>query len=115
MKKSQNLEIMNPLEMNQRVLTWVCGLPSNESTDKWKKIARIVFTFSVIIGYVCSLAASTAFIYKNVSIDLEESLFSLFHNFGAANMLYLSIATVIFCRELANIFEGLSIIYKESK
>lgn len=106
---------MKPLETNQRVLTWLCGYPPNESTGKSKRIAYIVFTVNVIIAMTLFVAAGANFIYRHISISLEESLFSLFHTLGAVSMLYQCVAIVVLRHELAAIFDGLSKIYNESE
>lgn len=106
---------MTPLEVNQRVLTWICGLPTQEYEDNGKKIVYIILTLNVMIAHLLSVVAGSVFIYKNISISLEDALFSLFHTLSSGSMLYQSIVTVFLCRELASIFDGLSKIYKESK
>lgn len=106
---------MKPLETNQRVLIWLCGFPTDSSASKWEKIAHIAFTLIVIATNLLSVVSSSVFIYRNVSINLEETLFSLFHTFASASMLYQSIAIVILCRELAAIFKTLANIYDASK
>lgn len=106
---------MKPLETSQRVLTWLCGYPPDKSETKRMKIAYIAFTLSVITGHLLTLLAGAAFIYKHVSVNLEETLFSLFHTVGSLSMLYQSIGTIVLRRNLMTIFEGLSRIYSESK
>lgn len=105
---------MKPLEMNQRVLMWLCGFPSYKSAGKWKKIAYIAFTFGIIATHFVSLLTGGTFIYKNKSNDVEEVLYSMIHTLGSANMLYESIVTIFLCRALAEIFEELTTIYNES-
>lgn len=105
---------MTPLETNRRVLTWLCGLPPHD-VEKQKKIAYIVFTLSIIFGHLLSVVAGSVFIYRNISVSLEDALFSLFHTLSSGSMLYQSIVTVFLCGELASIFKGLSGIYAESK
>lgn len=106
---------MKPLKTSQRVLVWFCGHPPNESARKWEKIVYIIFTLNVIICHFLSVVAGATFINRNVSVNLEETLFSLFHTVAFINTLYQSVVIVILCRELAAIFGGLSTIYKESK
>lgn len=105
---------MKPLRTNQRVLMWLCGVPPNESDSKRKKTAFVTLTLSVIIGHLFLVVAGAVFIYRNVSDNLEEALFSLFHTLPTASMLYQSVVTVFLCRELAGIFEELSDIYNTS-
>lgn len=85
--------------------------------NKWRKIVHIVLVPSVIIiiSFLLFLAASGIFIYRNILVNLEETLFALFHTVGALNGLYLSIATVLLRRKLITIFNGLTTIYNESE
>lgn len=106
---------MKPLETNQRVLMWLYAFPPDNSDGKWRKIAYFTFTICVIAVHAMSVAASSTFIYRNISISLEETLFSLFHNFSASGMLYQSIVTVILRHNLNAIFKGLSTIYDQSE
>lgn len=106
---------MKPLETNERVLIWLCAFPIDKSTSKWEKCIYIIFTLCVIMTHLLSLIFSSVFIHQNVSINLEETLFSLFHTFSSASMLYQSIATVFLCHKLAAIFKTLANIYDASK
>lgn len=106
---------MKPLETNQRILTWLCGCPPNEFDGKWQKIAYKFFTFNIIATLSLAVIAGAIFIHRNLSIDLEGTLFSLFHTLAAISMIYQCIVTVMLCDELNNIFQGLSIIYDASK
>lgn len=106
---------MKPLETNQRMLLWLGGFPLDNLAGKWKKIAYITFTLSVIMTHMLSVMASTVFIHRNKSIDLEATLFSLFHTIASASMLYQSVVTVLLRRELNVIFVGLANIYDTSK
>lgn len=106
---------MNPLEINRQVLTWLCGVPPHESDSKRKKIAYIVFTLSLIFTITTGVMASALFIYRNVSLNLEESLYSLIYTIDTSQILYQSMATVLLRRKLLAIFEGLLTIYRESE
>lgn len=106
---------MRPLESNQRVLVWLGGFPLDKSAGKWTKVTYIAFTLSVIIAHLLSVMGSTVFIQRHKSIDLEATLFSLFHTIASASMLYQSVATVLLRRELNSIFDGLANIYDRSK
>lgn len=118
-RKQQRLNkksiVMKPLESNQRVLAWLCGYPLDKTASKRMKIAYIVFALSVIMAHLLSAMASTVFIHRNKSTDLEATLFSLFHTFASSSMLYQSIATVLLRRDLNAIFDGLANIYGKSK
>lgn len=105
---------MKPLETNQRVLIWLCGIPPHITVSKRKRIAYIAFTLCVIVGNLLGVISGTIFIHKNVSIDLEVTFCALIHTLASANMLYQSIATVLLHRKLAATFDELANIYNES-
>lgn len=106
---------MNPLKTNQLILTWFGASPSHESLSKWIRIARCMFTLSVIIANFLSVFAGVLFILKFISINLEEAIFALFHTIAYSNMLYQSVMIVVLRRKLTTIFEHLSKIYDKSK
>lgn len=106
---------MNPLQTNQRVLSWLCGQPPSESERKWKRLSYIAVTSFIMIGHLLSVVASTIFIHRNISDNLEETLFALMHVVSAASMIYQIVVTSFLRQKLASIFDGLLAIYKESK
>lgn len=106
---------MNPLKTNRRVLTWLCGITPTKSTSKLQKIAYIGLTSFVMIGHLLSVAASSVFIYRNISDNLKETLFALMHVVSAASMIYQSVVTSLLRRKIDSIFKRLSTIYNESK
>lgn len=106
---------MNPLETNRQVLTWLSGIPPHESDSKRKRIAYIAFTVgSVSIGVTAAIASATS-IYQDVSVNLEDSLYSLITFIGGLQVLYQSIAIVFLRHKLLKIFEKLLTIYNESE
>lgn len=106
---------MNPLESYQRMLMWLCGFPPHASDSKRQKIAYIALTSVAITANLLSVISSTVFIYRNFSVNLEESLYSFFHNVGSMSSLYQDIATVFLRQKLIRIFENLAFIYDQSK
>lgn len=106
---------MQPLETNQRTLTWLYAFPSNEGATKWEKISYFMVTASVIVAHFCAMISGGFFIAKFVSIDLEVAIYSLFHTIAFSNMFYKSIITVLLRHKLQGIFKSLSKIYNESK
>lgn len=94
---------------------WHCGIPPGIDTTMKKRIAYIAFTLSITLGYLMSIIASGVFIWRHISVSMEETLFSLFHHIGAINMFYLAIAIVLLRNSLKSIFKKLSVIYDESK
>lgn len=106
---------MKPLKANRQVLTWLCGVPPEECASQRQRIAHVVFTSIVIIGNFLAMIAGATFVYRNVTINLDDTFYGLINTFGSANMLYQSIVTVLLYRQLAEIFDGLASIYNESK
>lgn len=106
---------MNPLESNKLVLTWLCGQPLKESASRWERIAYIAFTSFIMIGHLWSVVASSVFIHRNISDNLEETLFALMHVVSGGSMIYQMIITYFLRQKLASIFRRLSTIYRESK
>lgn len=113
--KIEHFGNMHPLETNRQVLMWLCGIPTDKSTSKWKRYAYIAFTSIVMMVHLSSMLTGAAFIYIYKSIDMGETLYSLIHTLGSTSMLYLAIATVLLSRDSAEIFEGLKKIYNESE
>lgn len=114
-KRTFIILIMKPLQTNRFVLMWLCGFPPDNSINKWKRCIFITFTLCIVLVHSMSVMAGVTFIYRNASINLEETLFSMYHTMGSARMLYQSIITVVLCHELAAICEELSAIYRESE
>lgn len=106
---------MIPLERNQRVLTWLCGLPPHESYSEREKIGCIVFTLCFVTTTIAGEISSSLFIYRNVLVDLEETLYALYHTIAGVQIVYQSVATVLLRRKLSVIFKSLSTIYDKSE
>lgn len=98
---------MKPLETNQRVMTWLYGVPPDDLGDagsKWRRIAYPVFILCVILTHLVSVTAGFTFIFRILMTNKEEALFSLFHTVGGLGALYQAI-----------IFDNLMTIYNESE
>lgn len=104
---------MNPLKTSQRVLAWLCICPFDESANKRTKI--IIFALSIFAANLCSVAASVAFFFTFVSINLEESLYSILQIAAYFYVTYAMIMTFISRRKFNTIFEKLSKIFDTSK
>lgn len=106
---------MDPLQTCRRVLTWLCGVPPEESASKQEKIQYIVFTVVIMMIHVVGVICGAVFIYRKVSIDLEATLFCLFHTAALLQTFYQTIATILLRRKFIVIFENLKQIYNESE
>lgn len=106
---------MKPLQKCQRMLMWLKAFPTDESVSYRNKVTYIVVTLSVIMGHILSVASSSLSIYQTMSVDLEATLFALFHTITSTSMIYQSIVSILLCHDLATIFVELSTIYKKRK
>lgn len=106
---------MKPLVTNYRVLTWLCVCPSEVPISWGRKLAYICLITSIFIACVYATLASAAFLIKNLSVDLEESLYSFAQMAGYIAATYLIIVALFLRQEITKLFAGLSRIYAESK
>lgn len=111
----QKSKIMKPLESIQLAMTWLYAFPTDPTASKWKKLAYFMFSLGITVANLSSTTAGALFIVKNVSNNLEDSIFAFFHTIACFNMLYQSIVIVVLRRKLAALFTSLSKIYEESK
>lgn len=106
---------MRSLKTNQQVLTWLCVFPPEKCVSTWKRIADIAFTLIIVVGQLLCVISSASFIWKYVSTNLEESLFSLVHSIPGSGTLYQGVVILILRRSLIAIFDQLSKIYDKSE
>lgn len=106
---------MRPLELNRRILIWMCVYPCDENTTRWKRLAYILFSILIFVLNAIGLIFSTAYFIKYVSIDLEQSLFALLQAVGEANMVYILIITFILRHKITAMLKSLSKIYDMCK
>lgn len=73
---------MKVLATSQQVLMLLCIVPIDDPIKKWKwkQFAYIVLRLTVLGILMSQIAASTAFILKYLSVDLERSLYAVFQN-----------------------------------
>lgn len=110
-----SMKAMKPLECNYRALIWLCVNPNEKNVSRWLKAIRITFALSVFVANSCAVIASIAFFSTFVSIDLEESLYSLLQIAAYIFVVYASIATFVTRRKFHKIFKDLSEIYEKCK
>lgn len=106
---------MKPLKASHTMLTWFCVFPPENSTSPEKKMLYNIFVVAIFVGNVCTFISSSFFFIEYVSIDLEESLYSLFQIVGSASILYLITVTYFLSRKIRILFEDLSRIYEKCK
>lgn len=106
---------MVPLEMNRRVLMWLCVYPTDEKTSEWKKLAHVALTCITIISMVTIVLASGRFLIEYLSIDLEMALYSVFQISSCGSFLYACLIVLVSRQRILFIFENLTNIYRSSK
>lgn len=106
---------MKPLLTNQKVLMWLCIYPVNENASKFVKLARVAFTFLVIITELFGLIASVVFFMKFFSVDLEKSLYTIFQIVALISNLYMFVVLCGYRYKIIDVFKHLTEIYNASK
>lgn len=106
---------MRPLATNQRVLVWFCVYRFDDEPNFREKIFSILFTLITWIENLCGILATTVFLWKNVSIEIEVYLFAIFQLFALLSMTNICAIILISRQKIANLFKSLSEIYETSK
>lgn len=106
---------MLPLETNRRVLIWLCVFPPERYTSKWKKLAHVLFSLTILGINAGSFFGSLTFFLKYMHDDMEKSLFALVQMFGEVNMSYISIITFIQRHKILATYNSLTKIYRTRK
>lgn len=106
---------MKPLPTNQKMLACMCILPADENSSKRERILNVASTLALIVVELCIFISSGAFIMKNVSTDLEVSLYGVFQVVASFGLTYMMISGIIFRRKIAAMIQTLSNLYDESK
>lgn len=106
---------MKPLVTNRRVLTWFCICPFDPNTSVLKKTFFGILTLFLFASALSGAISSIVFFVHNVSIDLENSLYSVLQIAANSNLSYLYLVA-FFSREKISLFLAtLEEIYQESK
>ena len=106
---------MKPLATTQLMMTWLSMCPADESSTKRQKMAHIAYTLAVFIINVICLAASLVFCLEHISIDFDSAIFAFMVCIGEFGLIYFMIVSIQMRHQIAEIFTGLSTIYKSSK
>lgn len=93
----------------------MCILPADENATRRERILHIVSTIAIISIELCAFISSLVFFLKNVSIDLEVSLYAMFQMIAIFGLLYMVVPGLIMQRKMAAMFQTLSKIYDESE
>lgn len=106
---------MEPLLTNRRVLRWLCGYSASETDSEWIKLAYFILTLVIFLANSTSAISSAVFVWENVSIDLEESLYAVAQVCGSSAVTYVSILIFLLRHKITATINRLSEIYNESK
>lgn len=106
---------MEPLKINQQVLTWLCIFPANEATSKRKKLAYIGLALTTVVSMSIITLGSMVFFVKYVLTDLESALYALFQIFDCGGFLYACLVFYLSRHRIPSIFVNLAEIYRSSK
>lgn len=106
-------ENMKPLASNQRILTWLCVLPSKENTSKWKKQVYIALVLALIVADLTIFTSSFLYVLKFMSIDLIETSNGFIQCFAAIPMGNAIIVAFIYRHKIQKVFKQLSTFYEK--
>lgn len=106
---------MQPLKTAQRVLTWLCVYPADESASKWMKLAYLICYLSVLLGNFGNLTAGAAYFVKYLSIDLEKALYAFSQMGALLTSAYIIVTLLLLRHRIVVVFDGLAKIYAECK
>lgn len=106
---------IEPLATNQRVMTWLCMRPADESTSKQSIAMHIAFIITVCTFEFCCLMSSGVFFVKFVRTEFEASLYGFFQVAGHTPTFVAIIVALAYRQRIAAIFTKLSEIYTARK
>lgn len=106
---------MRPLSMIQQVLVWLCIHPFREKMHKWKKCTCVAFSLSGFIVNLCTVISSVAFFLKTVSVNFEESLYTLMQICPFISVVNVTITAFFLRNRIGEMFEKLFNIYETGK
>lgn len=107
---------MEPLETNRQCLIWLRILPSDESTNRWQKLAHTAFAVLVFTALMCGATSCLVFCLKFLSTDLARSIFAFVFSVGGYSIIYVALVGMILLRhKIGAIFDNLEVIFKDSK
>lgn len=103
---------MKPLLTCQRVFSWIYIDSVDEIQIWWQKLIKIVIKCFLPIIPVCALILVSVSFFKSLSIDIEQSLYSLFQI--AASLISLNAGLVIYFTgyKISDVFRCMTKIYK---
>lgn len=106
---------MAPLEINQRVLMWLCLYSVDKTTSGAKKMMYVIFTLGALIIISTGMLLSVAFFVKFVSIDLGTALYVFGQIVASGCLLYMFAAMFLSRSKTKYVFDALAGIHRTSK
>lgn len=99
---------MEPLVTNRRCLIWISVCPADESSNRWQKLAYVIFSLIILAMLLFGITASAVFCWKFVSIDLGRSVFSFVVVAAEFTAIYLALVGMILLRhKIGAVFDNL--------
>lgn len=106
---------MNPLKIEQQILTWFCICPPSASTGQLRKLIYTIFSIAVVTAIASLVIASAAYFRKYMAIDFEEAFDGLHPVFGWTPLVCIFIVMRLLKLRIVAIFDALSNIYNKRK
>lgn len=106
---------MKPLVTDQQVLTWLCVLPAQDNTDKWKRWAYIALVVTLIVADLSVISSSLIYSVTFRSTDLQKSLIGLQQAIAAVPTANMIVVAFFLRHKIPPIFDNLTKIYEKCK
>lgn len=106
---------MKLISTNEKVFNWLGILNIEKNPSKQEKIRQIMSSVGIIVYEICTMMSSVAFIYKNISTNLEVCLFGVLQVVGSVGLTYMITSALIQRSKIAVMFQILSNLNSESK
>lgn len=114
MEYINSYETMEPFPTTKWVMTWTCMYPPSEPSSIWQKIAYKVSGVILFGVNVFAVAVCAAFIWKFITINLAEALFTFVGIVAFIASFYCMLIAYFLRHRVRNIFVQLSTIYEAS-
>lgn len=105
---------MEVLSLNYKIFILLWIFPQPEEKNRWIKARNILIGLGGPTVNFFAFVFNFAFVYKNFSIDLEKSLYSMFHLTAQALAVYIVIIGHLTWRRILKIFTELKEIHGRS-
>lgn len=107
---------MEPLTTNHKCLIWLSACPSNKPTNRWQKLAYVIFSLAILVVLLFGFSANLLFRWRFHSIDMGRSMFAFMFAVSEFGIIYMALVGMILLRhKIGTIFDSLSTIYKARK